>query len=112
MLSVSDWMSFISCLTTMWPMPELSPEDQQKDLQQVLQSLKGLIKNLPSSLPCGVKEGLIAKYFFDKAEYDEDEGLYFTINKAYDRVFKGSQNLRWSCLSCQANMALNEYTPA
>jgi hypothetical protein len=70
-------------------MSELSSAEQQKDLQQVLHSLKGLIKNLPSSLPCGAKDGPIGKYFPEKAEYDEEEGPYFTFNKAYDRVFQG-----------------------
>lgn len=70
-------------------MSEPSPEEQQKHLQQLLNSLKGLIKNLPLSLPCGAKEGPIGKYFPDKAEYDEEEGPYFTFNKAYERVFQG-----------------------
>ena len=70
-------------------MSEPSLAEQQKDLQWVLHSLKGLIKNLPSSLPCGAKEGPIGKYFPDKAEYDEEEGPYFTFNKAYERVFQG-----------------------
>jgi hypothetical protein len=70
-------------------MSEPSLAEQQKDLQWVLHSLQGLIKNLPSSLPCGAKEGPIGKYFLEKAEYNEEEGPYFTFNKAYDRVFQG-----------------------
>jgi len=53
-----------------------------------------------------------SKIFSRQAEYDEEEGPYFTFNKAYERSFKGLQNLTGSCLSCEANTALSEYTPA
>ena len=70
-------------------MSELTLAEQQKDLQQILHSLKGLIENLPLSVPCGAKDRPIGQYFPENAEHNEEEGPYFTFNKACNWVFQG-----------------------
>jgi hypothetical protein len=67
--------------------PSTPTENPKEQLEKQLQKLSGLIKKLPSTLPCGAKDGPIAKYFTDH-QHDTSEGLYYTFNQAWERIFQ------------------------
>jgi len=104
------WLAVIHYhLTTM---SEPSLEEQQKHLQQLLNSLKELIKNLPLSLPCERRKGPSENIFPTKLNMTKRKDHTSHLTRHMRGSFKGLQNLTGSCLSCEANTALSEYTPA
>ncbi|KAF8833049.1 hypothetical protein BDN67DRAFT_1021658, partial [Paxillus ammoniavirescens] len=63
---------------------------QQAHISQLLTELHNAIKSLPSSLPEGSESGLIATQFCSW-EIDEDEGLFFSFNRTWERVFQRTE---------------------
>ena len=65
-----------------------STPHKREDLDASLKKLKLLINALPSTVPEGPPDGKIVKYFTD-VEVDEDEGPYYSVDRAWTRTFQG-----------------------
>ena len=58
---------------------------------------------MPWSLPCRAEDRPIGK-----AEYNKEEGPYFTFNKTYDRVFQGLTDLERELLVMQGKYGIKQ----
>ncbi|TFY75902.1 hypothetical protein EWM64_g8111 [Hericium alpestre] len=65
-------------------------EEQRHRLQSVLAALHGAVSNLPADCPEGAADGPLERYFNDYEIHEE--GLYFTVNCAWDRTFQVSDD--------------------
>lgn len=65
--------------------------EQRKQLSQSLTDLHSVIAGLPGSLPEAAEDGLISHHLRDFS-VDEDEGPFFSFNRAWERVFQCSEN--------------------
>ncbi|KAG1754910.1 uncharacterized protein EDB91DRAFT_1242132 [Suillus paluster] len=61
--------------------------EQQKQLAQLLADLHSVIAGLPSSLPEAAEDGPISHHLRDFS-IDEDEGPFYSFNRAWERVFQ------------------------
>ncbi|KAG2110208.1 uncharacterized protein F5147DRAFT_651863 [Suillus discolor] len=69
-------------------MAQLSEE--QKQLAQSLADLQSAITGLPGSLPEAAEDGPISHHLHDLS-VDEDEGPFYSFNRAWERVFQCSE---------------------
>ncbi|KAG2139819.1 uncharacterized protein EDB93DRAFT_1162592 [Suillus bovinus] len=67
--------------------------EQQKQLAQSLADLHSVIAELPGSLPEAAEDGPIGHHLRDFS-VDEDEGPFYSFNRAWERVFQHSENER------------------
>ena len=65
--------------------------EQQKQLAQSLADLHSVIAGLPGSLPEAAEDGPISHHLRDFS-VDEDEGPFYSFNRAWERVFQRSEN--------------------
>lgn len=70
----------------------LSMASSSPSLLASLSKLKALIRNIPSSCPRAPKDGEIHRHF---STYDvpDGESLYFAVDRAWNRVFQGKENV-------------------
>jgi hypothetical protein len=64
-------------------------DEQQARVSASLITLKTKVLGLPKSIPDGSAEGSIVRYFGD-FKYDEDEGPYEALDRAWTRTFKAN----------------------
>ncbi|KAG1718247.1 hypothetical protein EDB19DRAFT_961517 [Suillus lakei] len=65
--------------------------EQRKQLAQSLADLHSVIAELPGSLLEAAEDGPISRHLHDFS-VDEDEGLFYSFNHAWERVFQHSEN--------------------
>jgi hypothetical protein len=71
-----------------------------------LKALEDVIQLLPASIPLGTSDGKIARYFSD-LDLEPDEGPWFTVDRAYTRVFQLAAGEELSSVITRGEYGLN-----
>ena len=69
---------------------EAALPEPHKRLADALSDLRTLVNLLPESVPLGCSDDALAQHFSDYS-VEEDEGPYYSVDRAWVRVFQGPE---------------------